>query len=286
MAASSAFAADASNYISAASQDFVSGKLKEERLKLAEINKNYVWTRHAGRALPEYEKLVFNAMWKFIVVGEASLELRGFDEIDGRNAHHIYSYAKSKPFFDAFFKVRDTNEAWIDEESKVSLRYVSKISEGGWNKNEILFFNHPEKTFLLYDNGKMQKGAIPSGVQDVLTALYYIRTIDLKVGEEYTLDAHSGDLTWPLTIKVLRKEKIKVTAGEFKCFVLEPVIRKNAGIVNSSGKMLVWVTADEKKMPVFLRVKIPIIGSVVAELAKIEKQNEKTIFEQDDNNER
>jgi hypothetical protein len=274
LAASFGFAADiADTGFSDANGGFIAGKFKEERLRLDEINKNYIWRKHEGIALPEYEKLVFNAMWKFVAVGEATLELRGFDDIGGRKAHHIYSYAKSKPFFDVFFKVRDENEAWLDEESKVSLRYVSKISEGGWKKDEMLHFNHPEETFLLYDNGKMKMGKIPSGIQDVLSALYYVRTLDIETGDSYTVDAHSGDLSWPLTIKVLRKETVKVPAGEFKCFVLEPGIRKNAGITNTSGKMLVWVTADEKKMPVFLRVKIPIIGSVVAELAKIEQQS-------------
>ncbi|MCL2144432.1 MAG: DUF3108 domain-containing protein [Endomicrobia bacterium] len=252
--------------------DFVANKLKEELAKTEEAKRSHVWRKHEGSPLPEYEKLVFNARWKFITVGEATLELRGFDDIEGRKAHHIYSYAKTKPFFDNFFKVRDVNESWLDEESKVSLRYSSNISEGGWKKLETLYFNHPERTFLLNDNGKMKKGAIPENLQDVLSALYYIRTMDIKAGDKYVADAHSGDLSWPLTISVLKEEKVSVPAGTFNCFVLEPAIRKNAGIVNASGKMRVWVTADEKKMPVLLKVKIPILGSVEAELERMAKQ--------------
>lgn len=259
--------------------NFIADRLKEERAKAAEIKQAHVWRKYEGRSLPEYEKLIFDAMWKFITVGEASLELRGFEEIDGRKTHHIYSYAKTKPFFDSVFKVRDTNESWLDEESKVTLKYVSNISEGGWKKREILYFNQPENTFLLDDNGKLKKGQTAQNVQDVLSALYFIRTLDIKVGEEYTLDAHSGDLSWPLTVKVLRKETVKVPVGEFKCLVLEPVIRKDAGIVNAKGKMLVWVTNDDIKMPVYLKVKIPILGSVEAKLSKIKNQSIGTIKE-------
>ena len=250
---------------------FISSKIEYERLKITEKKSEFSWRKHEGTPLPEHEKLTFTVMWNFIAVGEASLELRGYDYIEGRKAHHVYSYAKTKPFFDTFFKVRDTNESWIDEESKASLRYKSDISEGGWLKNEVLDFDHIGKTFLLYDNGKMQKGKIPEYVQDVLSALYYVRTMDIKTGDSITLDAHSGDLSWPLTIKVLKKDKIKVPAGEFNCFLLEPVIRKEAGIVNAKGKMQVWVTADEKKMPVCLKVKIPI-GSANAVLERFEVQ--------------
>lgn len=278
MATSFAFASDTVNKVSeTANEGFVASKLKIERAKAADAKKTYTWRKHEGKPLPEYEKLVFNAVWKFVAVGEATLELRGFVDIEGRKAHHIYSYAKSKPFFDSFFKVRDTNESWLDEESKTALRYASKISEGGWKKEETLYFNQPEKTYLLNDSGKMKKDKTSENVQDVMSALYYIRTLDIKVGEKYVLDAHSGDLPWPLTIKVLRKETIKVPAGEFECFVLEPGIRKNAGIINASGKMLVWVTADEKKIPVYLKVKIPIVGSVEAELSRIEDQNADTV---------
>jgi hypothetical protein len=267
LAVSFAFASDALER-----KDFIAEKLKEERAKAEEIKKIHAWPKHEGRPLARYEKLIFNVMWKFIAVGEASLELRGFEDIEGRKALHIYSYAKTKPFFDNFFKVRDTNESWLDEESKTSLRYISNISEGGWKKYEILYFNQPEKTFLLNDSGKMKKGKTSANVQDVLSALYYIRTMDIKAGDKYVFDAHSGDLSWPLVIKVLRKEKIKVPLGEFDCFALEPNIRENAGIMNAKGKMLVWVTADERKMPVLLKVKIPIVGSVDAELVKTAKQ--------------
>ncbi len=248
---------------------FVAEKLKEERGKMEANKKAFVWRTHEGNRLPEYEKLTYSVMWEFVSVGEATLELRGFDEIEGRKAHHIYSYAMSKPFFDEFFKVRDINEAWLDGESMSSLKFYSDISQGGWTKREQIDFDQVEKTYLLYDNGKMQKGSIPDYVQDVMTALYYVRTMDLKVGQDYTLEAHSGDLSWPLVVKVLRKEKKKTPAGEFNCIVVEPLVRKDAGIINAQGKMLVWITDDAKKIPVYLKSKIPV-GSVNAVLEKIE----------------
>ncbi len=265
----SELAVNSENHAVQGNEITISEKIKNEVEKIRQVRASHKWQKHEGNQLPEYEKLIFSVMWQFIPVGEASLELRGIDEIDGRQAHHIYSYAKSNSFFDEVFKVRDVNEAWIDKESMVSLQFISNISEGGWTKREELYFNHAQKTFLLYDSGKMQKGTIPENIQDVLTALYYMRTIDIKVGQEYTFSAHSGDLSWPLVVKVLKKEKKKTNAGTFKCFVVEPLVRKQAGIVNAEGKMQVWITADSKKMPVYLKAKIPI-GAVNASLEEIE----------------
>jgi len=248
---------------------FVAERLKEERAKKDENKKNFVWRVYSGRPLPEYERLTYSIKWKFVAVGDATLEIRGFDDIDGRQAYHFYSYAKSKQFFDEFYKVRDINEAWLDKESAASLKFSSFIRQGGWSKTEDLYFDQAEHTFVLNDSGKMMKGHIPDYVQDVMTALYYVRTMDLKVGDQCVLDAHSGDLSWPMGVKVLKKEKIKTQAGEFNCIAVEPFIRQGAGLFQAQGKMTVWLTDDDRRIPVYLKSKV-FIGSVNAELIKIE----------------
>lgn len=242
---------------------FTAGKLKEERAAIEEEKRNFVWRVNKGEPLAETEKLVFDVSWQFISVGEATLELRGFEEIEGRKTYHIYSEAKTKPFFDNFFKVRDVNESWIDAESMSCMRFVSNISEGGFQKHEETRFDQIRGTYYLYDRGKIQMGDVPRYVQDVFSSLYYVRTMDLKSGAEYVFDAHTGDKTWPLIVKVLRKDSIKINKKKIKCFVVEPLVRENSGIFNAKGKIEVWLTADDKKTPVYMKSKIPI-GSINA----------------------
>ncbi len=217
--------------------------------------------------LPSKEDLVFGVYWKFVRVGTGTLEIRGFEEINGRTAYHIYSEAKSAPFFDTFFKVRDVNQSWMDVESLCSLRYLINISEGGWKKYEQLDFDHKNEKYTLDDDGTLKYGDTVRWVQDVISSLYFFRTLDLEVGKEYVFDAHSGKDTWPLKTKVLGKEKVKVKAGTFDCLILQPSIREDAGIFKAKGKLKVWVTDDDKKMPVKMKSKIPV-GSISAELEK------------------
>ncbi len=226
---------------------------------------DFQWRQLDG-ILPEQENLVFDVYWKFVKVGKGTLEIKGLEDVNGRKAYHIYSQAKSAPFFDNFFKVRDTNESWIDTQSLCSLRYFTNIYEGGWTKYEQLDFNHENKQFARNDDGTMKYGDTVRWVQDVISSFYYIRTMDLKVGDEYVFDAHSGDDTWPLKTKVIGKETVKVKAGTFDCLILEPSLREDAGLFKANGKLKVWVTNDERKMPVKMKSKIPV-GSISAELA-------------------
>ena len=230
-----------------------------------EYTPDFQWRQLKGN-LPEKEDLVFDVYWKFVKVGKGTLEIKGFEEINGRTAYHIYSEAKSAPFFDSFFKVRDTNQSWLDTESFCSLRYLTNISEGGWKKFEQLDFNHENKRFARNDDGTMKYGDTVQWVQDVISSFYFLRTLDLEVGKEYCFDAHSGDDTWPLKTKVIGRETVKVEAGTFDCLILQPSLREEAGIFKAKGKLKIWVTNDERKMPVKMKSKIPV-GSISAELS-------------------
>lgn len=227
---------------------------------------NFIYRKMPNNAWSPGEQLDFDVKWQFITVGFATMQIRPPEVANGRMAYHIYTEARSAPFFDSFYKVRNTNESWIDIESLCSVKFVTSINEGKAFKTETLMFNQEYSTFWIVETGKT--GKTLEYVQDILSALYYIRTFDLVVGQTYTLDAHSGDLSWPLAVKVVKREKVRVPAGEFDCFVVEPAVREGAGIFESKGRLWVWVTADQRKVPVKMSSKIAI-GSVECLLSGI-----------------
>jgi hypothetical protein len=129
-------------------------------------------------------------------------------------------------------------------------------------------FDQPEQRFLhrKWKNGKesSRDGSAPPFVQDVLSALTYIRTRPLEVGGEVAVDANSGGVTWPLVVRVRRRESIRVPAGRFQCLRLEPVLA-GEGIFQAKGRLEVWVTEDIPHVPVLLRSKVKV-GSFDAEM--------------------
>ena len=227
----------------------------------------FIWRQEKNNAFPANEKLNFDVAWEFIVVGTASMEIRGIEIINSRPAYHIYTEARSMPFFDVFYKVRNTNESWIDTESLCSLKYAAVSDEKDNRKIETELFDQANHTFLIL--GKNKSGTVPPWVQDVLSSLYYIRTRNLIVGQEYVLDAQSGDGRGRLKSRCSKKEKISVPAGTFECYVVEPSIREGAGIFQQKGKLSVWLTADSRKIPVLMRSEIAV-GSIEARLKSME----------------
>jgi len=223
-------------------------------------------------AFHEGEDLVFQIRWGMVTGGYATLSVPSIDSINGQSAYHILSEAHSTKMVDAFYKVRDRNEAWMDATSPRSLRYSKNIHEGKYSVDEVVDLDQTARTFheteIRHDKNdakEEKKGDIPANVLDVLSSLYYIRSQPLEVGKSFTVDVHSGDKTFPLLVKVKKMEMVKVKAGKFMCYRVEPVLRERGIFISKGKKLEVWMTADARHMPVLMRSEI-FIGHVSAEL--------------------
>ncbi len=219
------------------------------------------------------EKLKFEISWAFITAGEAELNFNKIVDADGIPAYTVEALAKSYSVIDAVFKVRDINMSWIAAEGFRSLGYWQSVREGRYNRDEWIKFDYKDNSFKTYKKDKHGKitswdnNFKGSAVFDMLSSLYYVRTLRLPLKTTVFFDIVNRNRQYPLKVEVLRKETVKTAAGKFDCIVVEPMI-SGEGIFVSKGKSLkVWLTDDEYKMPVKMTVEV-FIGSVSAELVK------------------
>ncbi|MFA6092968.1 MAG: DUF3108 domain-containing protein [Elusimicrobiota bacterium] len=218
------------------------------------------------------EVLRFEVKWGLLSVGWATMKIEEIQDFAGKPAFHIVSDAKSNAFCDAFYKVRDLNESWIDVSDLRSLGYSKKLHEGDFFRDEWVRFDYERKAFFSKRFDKDGVVVSSSGtlagtpVQDMLSSIYYLRPKSLKVGESVILDVNTKS-DWPLIVKVLRKEKITVPAGTFNTVLVEPAVRKEGIFVQKGNRLQVWLTDDERHVPVFMSVQV-FFGHVSAYLLK------------------
>lgn len=237
---------------------------------------------HAAQNAPwAYEQLKYGVYYSFIKAGTAYIRNRGIVSVNGRPAYLLQTTAFSASVIDAFFKVRDVNQSWLDAENFYSLGYGQSVREGSYKRDEWVIFDYERGKY----SGQMQKKEAPRPVQgpldikvlDILTALYYLRAQELEVGRDFVFDVVNREKQYPLVVKVLKKEKVKTAAGTFDCILVEPQLR-GEGIFVSKGKSLkVWLTDDEYKMPVKMKTEV-FIGSVSAELLSYQRQQSSNIL--------
>ncbi len=206
------------------------------------------------------EKLVYSVQYGIVNAGEASLEIRNIAQLNGVDCYRIVSNARTNDVFSLFFTVRDRFESFMDTTELYSLRYEKHVREGRFRRDSGVDFD--QRAHI----AKTDKKEIPIAprTQDVLSALYYVRTLPLEVGQSVSFANHTDGKNYPLVVKVLREETVTVDAGTFACLVVEPILRGPA-IFTQKGRLTVWLTNDRYRIPVLMKSKV-VIGSVAAVL--------------------
>jgi hypothetical protein len=208
----------------------------------------------------EGEIFTYAIQYGLIYAGDATLEIRNIAVIDSARAYHVISTARTSSTFDHVFKVRDRHDSFIDYDNLFSLSFEKHIREGKFKRDEKVVFDQRNHLAIYPD----KKVPIAPNTQDFLSALYYARTLPLEVGQAIAMANHTGGRNYPIYVKVLRRERVKVPAGEFDCLVVEPVLQTTS-IFENKGKLTIWITDDTVKMPVLMRSKV-VIGAFEAVL--------------------
>jgi Protein of unknown function (DUF3108) len=197
-----------------------------------------------GRAAVPFgvgERLDYEVRLSGIRVGNGWMEVSKMDSVRGREAWHTSFGIKGGL---AFYRVNDRYESWFDTGSLASLRYHQQIDEGSYERDRK-FEIYPERRVFVDDKGAEQPTS--ENPLDDGSFLYFLRTIPLEVGKEYTFDRYFRVDRNPVRIKVLRKERIPVPAGTFDAIVVQPII-KTKGIFSENGRAEVWLSDDEHRI--------------------------------------
>ncbi len=210
------------------------------------------------------EYLKYDVHYSFVTAGDAYLTVT--DTVYGGRKCHIVTFTlESKPFFDIFYKVRDRYRTIIDAEGLFPWRFEQQIREGGYSRDFAAEFDQ-RKNVAKTGDGEFP---IPPYVHDIISAFYFARTVDYtgyRPGQRVELKNFYKDSTYSLPVKYKGRQTIEVDAGTFDCIIIEPLITEG-GLFKSEGKIYLWITDDDRKMPVKVRTDIPI-GTVESELTE------------------
>ena len=225
------------------------------------------------------ERLIFRLRYGFITAGQAEMKVLALknDAAYGQY-YHIQTTARSARSFDWFYKVRDVVNSFMDAQMLYSLHFEKLLREGGYKADTFVDYFPADSVarvkYLRYKDGmkirKKEEYEVkipPGGVFDALSAFYYIRTLDLNSADTLYIPAHEKRKVYNLPVIVSGPEIVKVKAGKFRCWKLEPALMEE-GIFKHEGKITFWLTDDALKIPVQMKTKV-IVGHITAELIKI-----------------
>jgi hypothetical protein len=207
-----------------------------------------------------------------VTAGEVEFQIHKESRIiANRSTMHIEVDGKTKGIFNLFFKVRDRYETFLDEEAMAPWLFIRRVNEGGYIIEQDVSFNHYNNTSLFKDikRNRTNTSSVPPYVQDLLSAIYYFRTIDIsnaKEGDGYPVVFTLDDTVYTTKVFYMGKEDLTTAVGTFRCIKIKPMVL-TGNVFKDPFPMMIWVTDDENRIPLLARSEI-LVGSVKFELIR------------------
>lgn len=212
------------------------------------------------------EKLVYDLTWAGIKTGTATLEIKNENE-----KIRIVSTARSVDWVSVFYTVEDKIEAELSPPGPSAVfgtprSYRVRIREGGHRRNKEVVFDCLNRRAYFTDHlsGEKMDVEIRDKTFDPLSSFYYIRTLKPQVGRSVYVEVLDNKKLWNVEVQIIRRERVSTRLGDFDTIVIKPIL-KSEGIFNRRGDMYIWLTDDDRHVPVKLQTKVAL-GRVTATL--------------------
>jgi hypothetical protein len=93
-------------------------------------------------------------------------------------------------------------------------------------------------------------------LQDVLSAIYFIRTQPLAVGTSFEVFVGDGGRVYKIPVRVVDKKRMKTILGRVDVFRVNPELFGPERLIDDEkGEFTIWITDDAQHIPVGGRVK-------------------------------
>ena len=206
------------------------------------------------------ETLTYSAKLGMLTLGSGTLQVAGIDSVRGVEAFRLRFRLQGKT---VFYSLDDVLESWVATDGFASHRFVQDFVENNKAKHRT-YEIFPDSGFYR-EKGRDTTYSTPAEPLDDAAFFYFVRITPLEVGKKYTFDRYFRKEKNPVTIEVLKREKMELPDGsEVQCLVLHPVI-DTKGMFSKRSDTRIWLTDDERRLPVQIRSKFPF-GTITLRL--------------------
>jgi hypothetical protein len=213
------------------------------------------------------ERLTYEVSWLSIAAATAVMEVVGTEGPKDGMFAKLVGTARSRPILTRFFPVDNRVESDIDLDALVPEHMTFRRREGKKKEDIEYVFHQKEGTVTAVRGGLTEVLPIPAGTQDIISCLYYTRTLlSLKPGASLTMNVYHDKKNRPVEVRVEDLETIGSRWGGRETARLL-VIMPFHGLFMNQGNIRVWVTTDDRRMPLRMKANV-ILGSIVADLVE------------------
>jgi Protein of unknown function (DUF3108) len=222
-----------------------------------------------GYQFPHGQTLHYEGEWRFWTAGVATVRIER-----AGSQEHVAVAADSSGVVALLYRVQDRFNSYFDVKSLCSYKLLKHTEEGSHQRETVISYDYARGKAILEERNlkdnqqKKTENDIPSCVTDVVTGIFYVGSLPLQPGANYTFPLNDGGKTVTVQAHVEGKEQIKTPAGTFQTIRIGP--EGDSGILKNRGRIWIWYTDDAQHLPVQMRAKL-FWGTLTVYLTSISK---------------
>lgn len=224
------------------------------------------------------EKLVYEGKISKIIQGIDIADLTfGVKKTEDGN-FLVSTDAKSKGTLLKLFRFSflQQYESTVDGKNLRVLKTVKQDVQKDRIRNSEAVFDYEDKKVTFTEVNPKEPMKAPRKIasdlkgdtQDLVSGLYLLRSLPLAVGKVFEITVSDSGLIYQVPVRVTAREVQKTVIGRVNCFRVEPEVFGNNRLIEQKGKMVIWITDDDRRIPVRSRINTEI-GRVEVKLRSV-----------------
>ncbi len=244
-----------------------------EKFRALDILSKPIWSRYKENIYIG-EKAVYKMKYIGVTAGYITLKTDPLTSLNGVESYHFKALVKTASFYSLIYWLNDTLNSYVARTSFLPLKYILSQREKKQDIDDLQLFDREKlKTMFLYR--KVKKGRttkknivkpIPYYFQDSFSSIYFLRGLNLQVGDKIEYPIVNKAKYWILKMKVIKRETIDIMGKNISAFKVAAET-KFPGALKKSGDIFFWFAADTSRRLLRFEGKVKI-GSIHGELVK------------------
>lgn len=171
----------------------------------------------------------------------------------------------SRGFFTRLFNLhfRERIESTVDPAS-FTVQKTKRLDEHGKRtRMSEAIYDHAKGTVFWTERDPNNPDSSPrvvsnpfiGQIQDVVSAIYYLRTQPLEVGKTFEVTISNSGRVYQVPVRVVEKRRLKTVLGRVETFQVDPLVFGENRLIRGQGQFSIWLVNDSKRIPAMARIK-------------------------------
>ena len=207
------------------------------------------------------ETLVYEGKFSKVIKGISVAEMTfNVENAPNRRDLLIRAEAKSKGTLIKLFRYSFLQQidSTIDVDEFRALKTAKHDVQKDRVRDSQAFFDYKDKRVTYTETDpktpmrppRIIASQIQNKTHDIISAIYSLRMLPLAVGTDFEVTVSDSGLVYKIPVRVTKRELQKTALGKFWCFRVEPEVFGNNRFIEREGSMIIWITEDERRIPV------------------------------------